>query len=280
MDHRDFRQLAAGAALDDLDSAERVRFEAHRRTCAECVDLAADLDAVLEDLALAAPPLHPPASLQRDVLSAIRRPPVTPIGVSGPGLSLASGPATFGPPVVTPIHAHVPWAQRRPGRAMLAASVGMAAVLAVATVGLGLRTIELDRQVFATRGALVEVQAQAQARSAALVLLAEPGHVIAALHAEPIAPTAEAMIVYRPGSSEAYLMATDLPATPHGHVYQLWYADADGVHALGTFHHDGSGAFVAPFGVDLTDSAAAMVTLEPEGGAVGEPGPQVVFGEF
>ena len=40
----------------------------------------------------------------------------------------------------------------------------------------------------------------------------------------------------------------------------------------------GLAAFVAPFGVDLANSEAAMITLEPDGGAVGEPGPQVVFG--
>ncbi|MFP5342312.1 MAG: anti-sigma factor domain-containing protein [Candidatus Limnocylindria bacterium] len=279
MDHRVFRQLAAGAALDDLDATERVRFEAHRLTCDDCAHLAADLDAVLEDLALTAPPLHPPASLQRDVLSAIRRS-ATPIEATGPGLTLAGGPRTVGPPVARPVDGPVPWALRRPGRAMLGASVGMAAVLAIATVGLGLRAIELERQVVTARGALAEAQAQVQARSAALVLLTEPGHVTAALHAEPLAPSAEAMLVYRPGSADAYLMATDLPATPPGLVYQLWNADDEGVHALGTFRHDGIGTFVAPFGVDLAASSAVMVTLEPEGGAVGEPGPQVVFGEL
>lgn len=79
-------------------------------------------------------------------------------------------------------------------------------------------------------------------------------------------PSQTAVLVYRPGSTDAYLMAMDLPATPDGQVYQLWVADGAGVHALGTFPFDGQGAFVAPFGVDLGTSAAAMLTLEPEGG--------------
>ena len=29
-------------------------------------------------------------------------------------------------------------------------------------------------------------------------------------------------------------MAANLPPTPAGHVYQLWYADTAGVHPLGT----------------------------------------------
>ena len=98
--------------------------------------------------------------------------------------------------------------------------------------------------------------------------------------AEPVAPAANAVVVYRPGTGDAFLMADHLPATPDGMVYQLWAADADGVHPLGTFRYDGDGPFLAPFGVDLGTSAAAMVTLEPVGGAIGEPGPQVVFGEL
>ncbi len=68
-----------------------------------------------------------------------------------------------------------------------------------------------------------------------------------------MAPDALARVVFRPGTTDAFLMATELPATPAGHVYQLWVADAAGVHALGTFRHDGRGAFIAPFGVDLAD---------------------------
>jgi hypothetical protein len=35
-----------------------------------------------------------------------------------------------------------------------------------------------------------------------------------------------------------------------------------------------------PFGVDLASAKATMITLEPVGGAQGEPGPQVAFGEL
>ena len=113
-----------------------------------------------------------------------------------------------------------------------------------------------------------------------MAVVADPAHETASLHAEPIAPGVESVVVFRPGTADAYLMATDLPPTPAGKVYQLWYADAAGVHPLGTFHHDGSGPFIAPFNVDLGESVAAMVTLEPEGGAQGTPGPEVIFGEL
>ena len=159
-------------------------------------------------------------------------------------------------------------------------SLAAAAVFAIVAVGLAAQNQRLDEQVAAANAALAEAQVQLLARQAAVAVAADPGTVTVALHSEPVAPTADAVVMFRPGTTEAYLLANDLPATPTGQVYQLWFADAAGVHALGTFHHDGEGPFVAPFGVDLASSAAAMVTLEPEGGAVGEPGPQVVFGEF
>ena len=105
-------------------------------------------------------------------------------------------------------------------------------------------------------------------------------HVTVALHGDAIAPDAEAAVVFVPGDDASYVVARNLPATPAGHGYQLWYADEAGVHPLQTVAYDGSGTFLAPIGVDLADSSAVMITLEAEGGAQGEPGPQVVFGEL
>jgi hypothetical protein len=75
-------------------------------------------------------------------------------------------------------------------------------------------------------------------------------------------------------------MATGMPATPVGSVYELWAADATGVHPGPTFTCTGSGPCLASLGMDLAGKTAAMVTLEPAGGAVSQPGPQVVFGQL
>lgn len=75
-------------------------------------------------------------------------------------------------------------------------------------------------------------------------------------------------------------MASGLPATPAGSVYELWAADATGVHARPTFTCGASGPCLASFGVGLRGMTAAMVTLEPAGGAVTEPGRQLVFGNL
>lgn len=272
MDHGPLRLLAAGAALDDLDVAERAEYDRHLTGCPACRMLAGDLDDVVADLALVAPTVEPPVSLRGDVLAAIRGRDA--VGAAErPTLRALPSPVPTSGPVALPASATRP-------RAALWASVSLAAVLGMVAVGLGAQTVRLNEQLAAANALAAEAQAKIAAREAAIALIADPSHETASLHAEPVAPVATAIVVYRPGSTDAYLMAMDLPATPVGQVYQLWVADDAGVHALGTYHFDGQGAFVAPFGVDLGSSAAAMVTLEPEGGAQGEPGPQVVFGEI
>jgi hypothetical protein len=168
---------------------------------------------------------------------------------------------------------------RRFGAVALAA----AAVLAVAVGALGSRVSTLDADLATARASADAAEARLAATStmsAAMAVALDPAHEAASLHGEVAAPTASAMVVYRPGSSEAYLVSSDLPPTTAGHVYQVWVADGTGVHGLGTYAFDGQGPFVVPIGWDLRSASAAMVTLEPEGGAEGAPGPEVVFGEL
>ena len=270
MDHATLQELAAGAALDDLDPAERQAFEAHAATCDACRRLALDLDDVMVDLALVSPSLEPPADLRASVFAALREP-------GRPTLTLVPDPGNTPSSTATTVPA-----SRAGGAGRIARRAGLAAaaVFAIVAVGLGVQNQRLNDQVAAANVALADARVQLQARQAAVAVAADPAHVTVALHSEPVAPAANAVVMFRPGTTEAFLMATDLPATPAGQVYQLWYADDAGVHPLGTYAFDGDGPFVAPFGVDLASSAAAMVTLEPVGGATGEPGPQVVFGEL
>jgi hypothetical protein len=64
--------LAAGAALDDLAPGERAAYATHRAGCDECRRLEAELDVVLEDLALAVPRRMPPPSVLAGIRQAIR----------------------------------------------------------------------------------------------------------------------------------------------------------------------------------------------------------------
>jgi hypothetical protein len=262
-------ELVAGAALGDLSTEERLSYLEHRASCGDCLVLELQLDHVLADLSLLVPERVPPPDLYAGIRSAIAADRTT----VPARISVATPSAVPLPVNVVPI-------RQRTSRGATFAAVGLAAVLGIVAVGLGARATVLSDELARTESALARVQSELSAQGAVMVAAMNPDHVTAPLQADAMAPDATAFVVYVPGTTESYLVAQGLPPTPDGHGYQLWYADEAGVHGLGTFSHDGSGTFVAPFSVDLANSAAAMLTLEPTGGAVGEPGPQVVFGEL
>jgi hypothetical protein len=172
-------------------------------------------------------------------------------------------------------HRRGPWTRHR---LLDLGSAGLVASLAIVAVGLAGRDVRLAGELGGSRQAMDAVRAELAVQTGAVAVAADPAHRDVTLRAEALAPTASATVVYVPGTTSSYVVASDLPATPAGKVYELWVADAGGVHGLGTYTFDGRGPFVAPLGVDLAPAAATMVTLEPVGGARGEPGPQVLFG--
>jgi hypothetical protein len=257
--------IAAGAVLDDLAPDETAAYETHRASCPECRRVELELDHVVADLALVVPERMPPAEL----ILGIRR-------------ALAADEAPFAARPASPVPATtsnlVPI--RRTSRGPLYASLALAAGLGVVALGLGARSLTLQQDLDAANAQVASLEQSLATRDDAMTVAMNPQHVTVALHAEPLAPAAEAAVVYVPGAAQSWIVARNLPATPAGHGYQLWYADGSGVHPLQTVSFDGTGVFAAPIGVDLAGSAAVMITLELDGGATGEPGPQVIFGEL
>ena len=166
---------------------------------------------------------------------------------------------------------------RRATTRLAVAVLGLAAAFAIAAVGLGARSIALQRDIDQAGAQVAGLEERLAGRGDDLAM--DPGHVAVALQAEALAPARRPPSCTCRGRT-ARIVADHLPATPSGQGYQLWYADAAGVHPLQTVAFDGNGAFVAPLEVDLAKAAAVMITLEDAGGATGDPGPQVVFGEL
>ena len=268
MIHGEQLLLAAGAVLDDLDPEERAAYETHRLSCSDCRGAELELDHVMADLSLVAPERVPPP----DLLAGIRR--ALAAEADAP-LTMVTLPAVRRPQPASKV---VPF--RRLARGPVIASLALAASLGVVALGLGARTVTLQQDLDSTSARVASLEATLAGQGGAMNVALNPSHVTVALHGEAIAPGAEAAVVFVPGDDTSYIVARNLPATPSGHGYQLWYADAAGVHPLQTVSFDGNGTFVAPVGVDLADSSAVMITLEESGGAQGEPGPQVVFGEL
>jgi hypothetical protein len=288
IDHEPFLRLIAGRQLGDLDAAEEAELDTHLAACTSCAAEARSIADAAAELAFAAAVRRPPPGMRPAVLAAIHAA-ATAETVSVPASTGAPAPASGIQPSYTPPApvraARSPqpsggWFAWLHGPRLGLAGAGLLGILVVTSIGIGLRALDLQSQLDAQNRTVAAVQKRLDTEAAAMAVVLDPHHVMASLAAEPLAPAAVAEVVYRPGSHEAYLIADQLPATPAGKVYQLWYADAVGAHPLGTVAFDGAGTLVASFGVDLGGKTAVMVTLEQMGGSTGTPGPQVVFGSL
>jgi hypothetical protein len=245
MDHRTYLELLAGDTINDLSVLERVRLRLHLLHCASCRRARADFDELAAALSTLAPRREPPAALRAATLRA---------AVDGRAPRPARSWTRLAWPAAT-------------------------AVLALALVVLAVNRADLQARYATTQSALASAAAQGTLQSAAMRALTDPHRQVAVLQPEALAPAAQAWAVWIPGTTDAWLVASGLPAAPAGHVYRLWYADRAGPHGGVTFAAGGSGTVVEPFGTDLAGKTAAMVTLEPLASATAAtPGPQVVFG--
>jgi len=279
MSHDAAMELAtAGAVLGDLAPEERLTYGAHRRWCLDCRRLERELDDVMADLALDAPPRPAPPQLLAAVLGGIRAEDAA--GTAGRPVRDAASVDR-----VADAAARGVAAAERPGagsarRRPLAAALALVAVLGIAVAALGARDVARQQELTAAKASVASLEAALAGRDGAMTVAMDPGRVSVALQPEALAPSARAAVVYLPGTANGWLVARNLPATPPGTAYELWFADTAGVHPLQVVRFDGNGPFIAPIDADLGSAAAVMITLEPATGASGGPGPQVVFGEL
>ncbi len=291
MSHQAFLELAAGAALEDLDATEQSALDDHLPTCGSCRIAAWELVDTTGLLALAAPQRRPPASLLGEIRAALAVPAITPAQAApaAPALAILAPDAPVPAPErpidtptgaasAAPVDLGAVRRERDRYRRLSIAGLAAAAVLAIAVGALGVTAGSLRSDLAATTAERNAAVARLATTDEAMAVVLAPDHATASLAPDPPAAGAAVYVVYRPGTSEAWMMAANLPATPAGSVYQLWAADATGAHPLTTFTCDGKSACMAPFRVDLATADAAMITVEPDGGTQGEPGPQVAFG--
>ncbi|MDQ3554326.1 MAG: anti-sigma factor [Chloroflexota bacterium] len=256
MDHAGLRELIAGGVLGGLDRSERVTVDEHLSACGACRRLDGQLSGVVMELSLCVEPRYAPPSLRRHVLTTL------PVAQRGSGRR--SLPAWSGRPS--------DWL----GWAPVGLSFALAAALLVAGTGWSTVRSELE----ATRGLLAAATSEQSTQAAAMQVVADPAHATAWLEPSGAGFEHSVLLVYLPGSEQAYLVASRLPVTPQGRVYQFWHADTMGVHAGLTFSVTGTDVVLIPVDLDLSHAQAAMLTLEPVGGAQGKPGRDVVFGEL
>ena len=257
MDHRTYRELAAGAALGDIEAAER-----------------ASLDAHLDDLSRPAAARPRPSSTPRAcwpspclrgrrrrrsarACSPRSRPRENrPAGVSAASLAYAgAGPAPAGvvPGAAQPDHRRCRGGRhgldRRRRRARCARVANDRAIAASPSPPSPLRPCWPSPSAPSgpARPACAAISRRPPGSATprwlglattdqAMAVVMAPDHATATLKPDPIAADASVYVVYRPGTTDSWLMAGNLPAPPSGMVYQLWSADEAGVHALDHVH--------------------------------------------
>ena len=214
-------ELTAAYALDALEGEERARYETHLATCTPCREELQSFWQVSGSLAHAAGGPPPPPALRERILAEARR-------------DL--------PDNVVPL--------RR--RLALPAAASLAAVAAVAALGLGLWGASLSSE-------LDDVRGQLSGNEEALAIVSDPDARQVQLSG------ADGRVVVGP-TGRAALVLSDLEPAPAGKTYEIWVIEDGTAQPAGLF--DGAGApTVVAVTRPVPDDAVVAVTLEDEGGA-------------
>jgi anti-sigma factor RsiW len=206
----DVHELTAGYALDALDPAERATFEEHLSSCERCREELQGFWQVSGALAHAAGGPTPPASLRGRILEQAR--------------SERSNVVPF-----------------RPRRFVVPALSSVAAVAAVAAIGLGIWATSLSSDLDGAESELAVLE-DPNART----FRSESG---------------KADLVVTP-SGDAALVVRTLPAAPKGKDYEIWVFDNGVPRRAGLFEQPG----VALLTRRVEPGQTVAVTLEDDGG--------------
>ena len=253
MTHQELIDSAASYALDALDPGERVAFEIHLATCAECQ---AEVDAYREvagALAHAAPRSVIPRSdrLRERILREARQ--VRPI------TSAPSAPAVLAkPPVQSRSRSTIPW------------TIAIASLAAAVVIGFVYRGQRSEAN--ALRAELAAANATLARQDSTLSAFLGPEVHVVSLMA-PNTPKPALRVFWNHTRRSFIVTALDLPPAPSGKTYQLWaLRKGKPPMSMGTFDPNASGRTVITLAVSqpITDGGFiddCALTVEPTGGS-------------
>lgn len=277
------QEQAALYALGALSQHEARAFERQlQEGDREAQNQLASFEKVIEALGYSTTPVQPPAYLF-DVLTArIQREAQQPSAeaVPFPGKRLDVAPlapqqnASPSPGNVvefkrrSPVMSFMPWA--------LAASLAVCSLLALfAWRNARKETADLQNQVATVRNDAAILQQKVTEDSQYVYELGKinetlraSAHRVIDMPGQEAAPTSAAR-VYWNESSKQWVVAADLPPAPEGKVYQLWFVTPQAKISAGLLKTDnrGHGFAVVNVPANVTNIAAAAITLEPAGGS-------------
>lgn len=231
----DIHALSGAYAVDALEPDERMLFEQHLATCADCRAEVASLREAASLLAETSE-VPPPPGLRDKLLAEIATVRPLPPEVSGPER--------------TDIGTTVPLAPRR--RRLRPALAAAAAVAAL--IGGGV--------VVATQPWQDDSGSQTQLTAAERVLNAPDAQRVT----QEFPGGASATVVRSKSEGRAVIVTSKMPAAPNGKVYELWLQDAAGSMVPAGLMPPKSDQTVLLDG-DASGARAVGITVEPEGGS-------------
>lgn len=232
--------LTGAYALDALDEAERVAFEAHLVTCADCAAEVRSLRAAAAELSRTSSAI-PPDGLRGEILASIEN--IRPLP-----------PATDD---VVSLRAHA-------ARRWLWQSVAAACVLLAAVAGVwGYHQRQDANRAHARAAAITSVL---EGRDTASVAGAVAG--------------GQARIVYSKTEHRLVLIGQNIPEPARDKTYQLWMIDPAGhATSAGVFAPNSSGHVLVLASGDLADVAQMGISIEPAGGSA-QPTPGAIIAKM
>jgi anti-sigma-K factor RskA len=243
-------------ALGVMEGEERCEIQAHIAACPECAQRLAEAKGRVALLALAAPPVAPPANAKQRLMARVN--------MDAQKASYA-GAATV--------------AGRKFSRWWAAVLVPAFAVLAIGTAVLWRQNELLDRQLALLRQTATEEQARLAESTKLVDLMGSKDTVTVALTEQPGMPKGAALVMYNMNMHKL-MYDGELDAAPVGKSYQLWVVPIEG-------NPISAGVFQAVPGqtnhwmMDMPQGVvpkAFAVTLEPAGGMPQPTGPKVLIG--
>lgn len=259
MAHEDYKEMLAAHALSALDAEDVRALNQHLAECDECRRELADWENVASELALSPNPAEPSRHVRERIMNAVRN--------------------EKQPRVVSfPQSRRDKWTSLGPVGAIAAAVLFLVLIIWIIVLWQQNRALHRRSEMLARE--MQSLQEEAGRANEFVNILSSPGARIATLDGTGPAPHATARLVYD-RSGRAMLMANNLPPTPAGKEYQLWFIVGRNPPIPGkTFEANfaGRGELSDEIPEQAMQSPVFAVTLENAGGATAPTSPLYLRG--
>lgn len=264
--------LADEFAIGSLGPEDESAVRLHALSCAECDALLRDAERIAAALALGLPLERAPASIERNLFNP-RQSRLRVVARFSRYGRMAAGLAALviaGAALAAAISVRSEVSRLQHDNATLESKMADALGTKGEVAALARRLSDEERTSAA--------QSQ-QARSDRELLLAmlSPRSQVAEVYSTDTQAAAIGRLIWNEEEKRVWFVADKLPSRPSGQVYQLWVSEDGTYESLGTFQPDTSGfaRYVASVPEGMTGYDAAVVTIEPAGGAEERSGPAV-----